>query len=465
MKYVNNIERAYNSSINFVFRYGEKSSTKVYIYDSLDKINQTESGFVNYLKETTLKGIKCLKISYEEPFYKDNSIYYIVLYDISQQYSDYVYVVNSLKDLTFGNEFSYKLNCTEELIFNFMIQKSTSTYLHYQTVETVTTMYFYRNYYIKIINDKGEALFAKNGGGISGYVKIEPNRKYYAQISIKQNTITSSSLLNKPEFLLNYEEYNENILLQGNSEIRKRILCSQHFNFFKDISDLSTYESITFKGTTDTSYIYQKISFYFQFYESNNFSSLINSFPSNKDGFDNQIKTDSIGSFNLKVKKQYASQKGLLFGVFIEAKDGMELHPQYLTIKAEKSNGKEEGGKEERGGITDIGVKDSSHSESSTSVVLISIVGFVIFVIIVSICIYWCNYANKRNRSNYVQPQQNYQDNQYPSPTPNNNYINNDYNSGVNHNTGTDYNNYYNKVETKNEAVYDYPPCPPINEN
>ena len=48
-EYENKIDRIYNSSINFIFKYGEKSSTKVYIYDSLDKIiNDTENEFVNF---------------------------------------------------------------------------------------------------------------------------------------------------------------------------------------------------------------------------------------------------------------------------------------------------------------------------------------------------------------------------------------------------------------------------------
>ena len=460
LKYVNDIQRVYNSSINFVFRYGEKSSTKVYIYDSLDKINQTENGFVDYLNETTLKGKQILKISYEEPFYKDNSIYYIVLYDNSQQYSDYVYVVNSLKDSTFENEFSFKLNCSEEITFNFMIQKSTSTYLHYQTSGTTTTIYYYNNYFITIRNDKGEKVIYEYGSGISGYVYIEPNRKYYAQITIKHNTITA--IRNKPEFLLNYEEYRGNILLQDNSEIYKRILYRQHFYFFKDISDLNIGQSITFKINIGSGNIYQTTSFYFKLYTSNNFDSLIRSFPYSRNGFGNQIITNSTNNFTLKVRKKYKTDKGLLFGVFIENDGNIVLVPNYLILKAEKSNETEEK------------ITESSYSESQTLILLIAIVGFIIVIIIISLFIYWCYLKSKRsnrNRSNYIQPQQNFQNNQYPPPPPNNNYnnynnINNNYdNSGVNNNnTGTDSNNNDNKIETKSEPVYD-PPITSINES
>ena len=62
-EYDNNIKTEFNSSINFIFNVGEKSSTKVYIYDSLDKISMTDDGFEGYLNKTTLDSTKCFLIT------------------------------------------------------------------------------------------------------------------------------------------------------------------------------------------------------------------------------------------------------------------------------------------------------------------------------------------------------------------------------------------------------------------
>ena len=109
-EYENKIQRIYNSSINFIIKNEKEKPIKAYIYNSLDKvINDTENEFVNYLKEESLKETKNIKISYNESFYNDNSIYYLVLYSYGQAISELnfsVNVINSLKYLTFSNEFS-----------------------------------------------------------------------------------------------------------------------------------------------------------------------------------------------------------------------------------------------------------------------------------------------------------------------------------------------------------------------
>ena len=60
-EYKNNMEKYFNSSINFIFDNGEKSSTKIYIYDSLDEIKRGDNGFINYLHEASLKGQNILQ--------------------------------------------------------------------------------------------------------------------------------------------------------------------------------------------------------------------------------------------------------------------------------------------------------------------------------------------------------------------------------------------------------------------
>ena len=116
-EYDNHIKTEFNSSINFIFSVGKKSSTKVYIYDSLDKIIMTDDGFEDYLNKTTLDSTKCIRIFNDDAFYRDNCTYYIVLYDISQKYQDSIYVVNSLKYLDFGNEIKFSCDLGYHLIF------------------------------------------------------------------------------------------------------------------------------------------------------------------------------------------------------------------------------------------------------------------------------------------------------------------------------------------------------------
>ena len=125
-----NKEREFNSSINFIFYKRKKPSVKAYIYDSLDKIKINGSKFEDYLFETSLDSKDYIKISYDDDFYKDNCIFYIVLYDSSRTYNDTIYVVNSLKYLNFENEIIFSSDFP--ISFNFLIQKDFPTYLHYQ---------------------------------------------------------------------------------------------------------------------------------------------------------------------------------------------------------------------------------------------------------------------------------------------------------------------------------------------
>ena len=55
LEYANDIKKDFNYEINFIFDEGNKPSTKVYCYDSKDKIEKGESGFINYLNKTSLE--------------------------------------------------------------------------------------------------------------------------------------------------------------------------------------------------------------------------------------------------------------------------------------------------------------------------------------------------------------------------------------------------------------------------
>ena len=52
----------------------------------MDKIKINGSKFDDYLFKNSLDTKDCLKISYDDDFYKDNCIFYIVLYDSSRTY-------------------------------------------------------------------------------------------------------------------------------------------------------------------------------------------------------------------------------------------------------------------------------------------------------------------------------------------------------------------------------------------
>jgi len=457
--YENNIQRIYNSSINLVFKYGEKSSTKVYIYDSLDKINNIKDNiFIDYLKETSLKDTKCIQISHDDSFYKDNCTYYIVLYDYSLSYSDSVYVINSLKYLTFENEFFYRINCSSELTFNFLIQKNYLTYLHYQTSGTGVSL-FGNTYYINITNENGEILLNKKSDETSDYVRIEPNMKYFASITINIGTYSQYYFPQKPEFLLNYEKYGYNILLEDEREVKRRILSPQHFSFFKNISNLSIDdESIVFSGNFNNYFL--KSLFYIKFYQSDDFYSLVSSFPSDKKDFDYQVgNLDSSLSFKIEIKRIYNSQKGVLFGFFIESNENFYINSvnNYINIKCEKAKkDHDDTDKEER-----IESDDNDKENSSYDIlwIIIGILAFFIFIIILCCCIIFNNNKNNIQQSNY---------NKYQYNNSNYNYNNKNVNYNQNNYSNNEYNNYNcNKVTTNNEVVYDYPPppFPAINEN
>ena len=456
-EYENKIERIYNSSINFIFKYGEKSSTKVYIYDSLDKIiNDYQNEFVNFLKESSLKETKCITISTNDSFYNDNTTYYIVLYDFAQAYSDSIYVINSLKYLTFGNSFSYRTNCSSELTFNFLVEISYSTYLHYQACGT--GFLSGSSYYIKIKNERGEILLDKSSSKASYYIKIEANIQYFVQVTINDK---KSYIINKPEFLLNYEEYKDNFLLIDEREITRKILAPQLLLFFKNISDLQVDESLSFKGNTGS--WFQNNVIYVKFYKSDDFFSLKESFPSKKDDFDYNLGNSKSNSFNYEIKKIHDSQKGVLFGYFIEStNEYLDIEPTNINIKCEKVKKKEDDSdKKETDKPYDNNDNDSSYNSSSSTIwIIILVFAFCIFIVILCCCIFYNDNKKHVQQSNHQNYQyQNINQNNYNynnNSNDNNTYYKNDYNN-------TNYN--YSKPDTNNEVIYDYPPCPAINEN
>ena len=381
-EYYNNIHKLFDSSIFFIFDNGQRASTKVYIYDSLDKIKREESGFINYLYETSLKQTKYFKISHDDTFYKDKSTYYIVLYDISSTYIDYIFVVNSLNYLPLEKEISYKMTLDIQLPFNFIIQKNHSTYLHYQGRGINTILYEYA-YYFRIKSENGETFIDEQSSGTSGYVKLEPNKKYYAQILI----VKSSS---ETEFMLNFEKYKEIHLLEGDKEITVRALYAQHFSFFKDISNMAINETIKVSIHIDISGFHTDNIFY-KVYDSSNFENLLNIFPSKREDFDSQLGSLNMGgNFNFEIIKTSNSQKGALIGIYVDDPGFYwKIEPTSIQIKTIK---KKEDEKEEPRKIDSL-----DNEKSSSSGVIAGVIVSVIVIIIFYLCCYL--YCKKRERN------------------------------------------------------------------
>ena len=310
-EYDNREQRIFNSSINFIFNKGKKSSTKVYIYDSLDDIIMTDDGFTNYLNKTTLDSIKYIWINYDDNFYRDNCTYYIVLYDISQKYQDSIYVVNSLKYLDFGNEI--KFSCDFGISFNFLIEKEFPTYLHYQTSEIPIT--FYRPYQLNITNEKGAKFIDSSCNSVSDYIEIEPNVKYF--VNIKIFTPRDYDFLSRT-FFFNYEKYKNNILIKDDTEITRTILYPQNYTFFKNISNLNVNDSIIISGYSSLFSLRRDLRV--KIFTRGDFESLIDSFPKEKNGYDYSLIQDSESRFLFEIKKVYEEQRGILLGFFVEKK-------------------------------------------------------------------------------------------------------------------------------------------------
>lgn len=393
------VQKIFAHSIYFIFDKGEKSSTKIYLYDSLDKITRGDIGFINHVYETTLKQTKYFEISSEASYYKDKHIYYIVLYDIATTYSDAIYVLNSLNYLPFGEEISYKTYFNLDLNFYFIIQKSYSTYLHYQT--NAISGHFSDTYDLKIINNNGDILVEQNKVGFNGYLKIESNVKYYVHMLIKYANIGDNS-----QFILNFEKYKENNILEEGIQKVKRVLYPQYYTFFKKISNLYINESLIFKAFVPYS-DFNINRFFIKYYESDNFENLVNYFPGNRQDFDMEIGSTYINrNFEYELKKKYNSQKGVLFGVFCDDNSYTPFYwamgPTYVFVSIEK--------KEDKDDKNESDENNKKDEESSFNIGLFFYI--IINIIVVIAIIYYCSKyknccaqsysSNNKNDSNYV---------------------------------------------------------------
>jgi len=392
-QYKNKYNYSFKYEINFIFDEGYKSSTRVFFYDSFEKIKRDDTGFINYVGSSSLKETKEIKISYNDTFYKNKTTYYIVLYDISNTYNDSVYTLNPLEYLPLKSQFYYHNTLVHELHFNFLIHETNLKYLHYQA-RIESGLIIYPTTYFRLTNEKGEKFIDQNCYGISGYAKIEPNVKYYFEITLYKETY-----FNEKEFMLTFDNFRENILLQKGKEIKTNILFPQNLTYFKNISDLSINETLYFKfNILPSSDHYED--FYIKFYESDNFSKLENLFPKEKEDYDNKIGSlRNGGNFTYELKKKYKSQKGVLIGVFFLREWMLSIKPTYISARVlDEEEKKEEDTDQSK---TD---GDSSEKNDSSSVIGI-IVGVVVFILIIIGCYYGiksgkCSSNNSYSSSN-----------------------------------------------------------------
>ena len=409
-EYHNDVNNTFKYDIDFILDEGYKSSTKVLFYDSYEKIERGDEGFINYVGSTTLKETKEFKISYSDSFYKNKITYYIVLYDISNTYSDSIYTLNSIDYLPFKDSFYYHNTLEHELHFNFLIQETNSKYFYYQA-KAIDGYGFVADptAHFRLSNEKGEIFFNDNTKGLSQYVKIEPYIKYYFEV-----TLYKRDIFGKKIFMMNFTNYSRNILLEEGKEVERNILCAQDTKYFKDISNLTQNETMNFKFKILES-SYHCDNFYIKYYDSNNFTKLEKSFPGGSGEYDNNIGyLREGGTFNYELKKKYNSQKGVLFGVFVDRCDSLwSIQPTSIYVSVNKKSEEDEvTDKAITDNISDNNQKDktdsSNSSESSGSSVgeiLLIILAIIVNISILAAC-YWvfknkCSSSSSYSSSSY----------------------------------------------------------------
>ena len=246
-EYSNDVEMKFGGgSIFFIFDAGNRPSTNVFLYDSYDKIQKGDSGFINYLDKKTLEDTKYIEINSESEVFKEKITYYLVLYDINKNYYDYIYIVNTLDYFPlYDNQYLYfKQTIDLQLNFNLIIPKNSCGYFHYQTsknpINVLGTSDFY---YFRIKDSGGTTYIDEQTSGVNNYIKLKSELEYYIQIAIRKSQYLEAT----PSFILSFSEYGENYLIKDDN-INLDILSSQHFSFFKNISDLNISDYIKFYG-------------------------------------------------------------------------------------------------------------------------------------------------------------------------------------------------------------------------
>ena len=358
-------KRVIDGETFFIFDKGNKPSTEIYIYNSYDKIEKDDFGFINYDYKISLKDKKYFKIYYNDTIFTDKTKYYIVLYDISTVYEDSIYVSNNLLFNPLNNSISYKHKLDFEMHFYFRIYTEKELYFHYQARQ-ISGILFNDAYYF-LVKDENDEIYS-NGqcSGINKYIKIKPFFNYYIEILVIKNPYFEDI----SQFKLSFSKYGEKYWMQDGKTIKVDILKSQYLLFFKNISNFEINEPIFFKGHMDYSE-YAQGYFYIKYYDSDDFEKLKDNFPSDKNKFDKAIgylKNGGDFQFNIE-KNNYYSQKGILLGVFIENEylNGIEPTSLYINVTNKEENSEEEKYNEEEEENNKENEKDNEEEKDEES--------------------------------------------------------------------------------------------------
>ena len=344
----------YYSPFYFVFNKGNRPTTKVYIYNSYDRIEKKKLDFINYDYALNLENKKYIEMKINEDFRKTNIIYYLVLSDNSFYYEDSIYTLNTLYKIPLSTNLLYTHYLKNSISFYFVVIFDEEYYLHYQTRQ-INGYFLNDGYRFYITNELGEIFIDKQISGINEYIKLKPHIYYYINIAIMQNPNYSDISIFKLSFL----KYGPNIWIKDDNVIKLDILKNQYFTFFKSFVDIPVNNSLVFNAIINkTKNVVAH--FYIKYYDSDDFECLVNNFPTKKKNFDNEMnKLDNGGNLLIKVKKYYNGKiKGVLLGVFVESDSFLwDIQPTTLTIKAysdEKKQQKKEEEEEEEEEDEDI---------------------------------------------------------------------------------------------------------------
>ena len=408
-EYSNNLEMTFKEgSIFFIFDKGYKPSTNIYLYNSSNKIEKGEIGFINYIYQSTLGERQFFEINSKNEYFKANITYYIVLYDITDPYEDYIYVVNTFDffPLYSYNSISYSHKIEPQLNFNFRIPKHSYGYLHYQSrKDPFNVLGTSSYYYFKIVDENGTTFIDEQTNGVSNYVKLDYNLSYYIQIAI----IRSRYYYLKPSyFMLSFTNYGENFLIKDD-DIYLEALSPQHYSFFKNISNVNISKTILFNGVTKRG-DFGECYYFIKYYDTDKFEKLLDVFPKKKEDFDSEISfygSQYCGNFNFEIKKKNKSQKGILIGIFFESPYGIyEMDPISLTVYGDLRNKKEEeeekqSDKNEEDKKKEDNKNNNNHysnqDKSNNSWIYIILFLFITFCFSFGCCCKYCSCCSKKN--------------------------------------------------------------------
>ena len=333
---INEINNSTNNK-SLYNNYKNNLNERISFKNKLYNFNVKKDGqYINYLKSADLNANNnCFQIFSDETFYKDNSFYYLLLYNqikIGTYFSNSISVINSLSYYPLENDtlidYIYNYFLGTDTNINFILEKENSTFLHCQSKGI---NYKNKFYYFQIKNEKGETFIDSYYNAMSEYIRIEPFVKYYIRIIILK--MDNKEYSAKREIMLNFQKYKNNFLVDNKIETKVRIYSEQNLTFFFKITDVDIGKIIFFMiyNLGEASH---ETTVYYNYYDSDNFEELINYFPTEKNKFDNYY---GKGNVYFKILRKESSPAAILIGLFIKRlSKSQEINPFNISAKIER---------------------------------------------------------------------------------------------------------------------------------